>query len=263
MKMEKYSKKGDKFKLLFEEKMKPQIEEKLKNEMKVVLSEKYIKETLGVDYNTDNLYIKLRNLLIETNLGVSIKRKNKEFIFYEIIDDVNRESDIFRLAIKDKLIPYLLEKLMIRNSISFKESFLKEFLYVNKHNTSSILNIIRSTLPSEIKVKFTKNNISKEGNFINNFVFYDVNALKQINIKKIENLKLEKKKEIQRRKDLKDSILIENQKILNNVEKDLENRLKVNNENTYKCPYCENGILKEPETICPICKEKVLEKWET
>mgnify|MGYP003394096915 FL=1 len=98
MYIEKITNKSDMFKLQFEEIIKPYIYKQIKNDdAKVVLSMKYINENLGTNYNIDTLYIKMRNMLLGTKLGISIRRKSKEFAFYEISDVIKRESDLIRI----------------------------------------------------------------------------------------------------------------------------------------------------------------------
>ncbi len=273
MNIETITKKGDTFKLSFVQKIKSYIEEKIKNgETKIILSEDYINEILNVQYTTDNLYIKMRNMLLGTNLGVSIKRKNREFVFYQISDNIGRESDLFKITFETKLKPYLLEIFKTKHIIGFEENFLKELLDINYSTTYIYNNFKNILLDTNITVSTEKNKIIK-GKRINEFIFCDNDKKKEI-IKNNNEIEKNKNEEINN-EDEKEfmNYLKESEKF--DKEQNLRRREKIVNEGAefmknyiipdvemYKCPLCDDGILKFPDITCPNCKSKVLEKWK-
>lgn len=269
MNIEKNMNKSDIFKSEFEQKIKPYIIKKLNDdETKVTISENYINELLNVNYTTDNLYIKMRNMLIGTNLGVSIKRKNKEFIFYKTLDGINRESDLFKKTFDNKLKPYLLEELKNICTIGFEETYLKEYLEVSYGSTNIYNNLKKMLSNTSISVSIRRNTVIK-GKKINEFIFCNNELRKQIEEKNREMIENEKR----RKKEITENIIKENKKLVDKVNVDVNNVLKnlpkVTDINEieisdigvpeFNCPKCNNKI-KYHEEKCFVCNEQLI--WQ-
>lgn len=277
MKIENVIKKSCSFKEAFEHEIIPYINRKInEGESKVTISEDYINELLKFHYNTDNLYIKIRNIISEsqTNLGVSIKRKNKEFIFYKKTEEINRESDLFKVIFEQKFKPQLLKNLKDTYIIGFEENFLKKILNVNYNINTMHIKLKNALLETNLKV-FIKKDILVNGKKTNEFIFYDIdkrkiykdNKSKEIDKDKedwnnylIESEKKVKEEDkIMHNEALKE--LTESLKEFDKTMKDLFDKHNNNENNDIICPYCNNEI-KYPELICSSCKSKVLKKWE-
>ena len=213
MYIEKITNKSDMFKLQFEEIIKPYIYKQIKNDdAKVVLSMKYITENSGTNYNIDTLYIKMRNMLLGTKLDISIRRKSKEFAFYEISDVIKRESDLIRIGFEKRLKPCLLEIFRDKYIIGFEEDNLREVLDVNC-STINIYNSIKNLLSDTGITVSTRKNELINGKKVCKFVFYDINKKRQYDEDKIGIEEVERK----RRKDVIKNIKKENEEIVDDV----------------------------------------------
>ncbi len=213
MYIEKIANKSDMFKLQFEEIIKPYIYKQIKNDdAKVVLSMEYINECLGTNYNIDTLYIKMRNMLLGTELGVSIKRKSKEFVFYEVSDIIKRESDLIRIGFEKRLKPCLLEIFKDKHIIGFEEDNLREVLDVNC-STINIYNSIKNLLSGTCITVSTRKNGLINGKRACKFVFYDINKKKQYDEDRVRIEEDERK----RKKDVIKNIKKENKEIVDDV----------------------------------------------
>ena len=211
MYIEKITNKSDMFKLQFEEIVKPYIYKQIKNDdSKAVLSMKYINENLGTNYNIDTLYIKMRNMLLGTELGVSIRRKSKEFVFYEVSDVIKRESDLIKIGFEKRLKPCILEVFKNKHIIGFEEDNLREVLDVNC-STINIYNSIKNLLYGTGITVSTRKNELINGKSVCKFVFYDTNKKKQYDEDKIRIEEDERK----RRKDVIKNIKKENEELTN------------------------------------------------
>ncbi len=257
MKVDKIISESDRFKLDFEEKMKPYIIKKLNDdEIRVTINEDHVKKILNINYTTDNLYIKMRNIILGTDLGVSIKRKTKEFIFYKIIDGVNRESDLLKITFENRLKPYLLKELKNTCTVGFEENYLKEYLEVD-YGTINIYNNLKKML-SDTNISISiKRNVIINGKKINEFVFYNNTLKKQIeeeNKRNTENVR-------KRKKELTENIINENREIINKANSDIDNVLdnlpKVTDVNEIEVPEIEISEIDVPEFNCPNCSSKV------
>ncbi len=268
MKIENVIKKSYSFKRIFEHEIIPYINKKInEGESTVTISEHYINELSESHYNTDNLYIKIRNIIseLQTNLGVSIKRKTKEFIFYEKTEEINRESDLFKVIFEQKFKPQLLKYLKDTYIIGFEENFLKKILNVNYSINTMCIKLENALSGTNLKV-FIKKDILVNKKKTNEFVFYNVDKRKVY----IDN----KSKEIDKDKEDWDNYLIESEKKVQEENKVIHNEaLKEftelmnsfekyydKNNDIILCPYCNNK-LKYPEIVCSLCKQRILKKW--
>lgn len=211
MNIEKIANNSDTFKLQFYQKIEPYINKSIKSgKPKVVLSMEYINKNLDTHYNIDSLYIKMRNMLLGSRLGVSIKRRNEEFVFYEVSDTIKRESDLIKIGFEERLKPCLLEIFKSTFIIGFDEDNLRNVLDVNC-STINIYNTIKKLLSNtNIKVSTRKNDLIN-GKKTRKFVFYDINVKKQLDEKRIQN----KEDEKIRKKDVVKNIKKENEELIN------------------------------------------------
>ena len=246
------TKKSDMFKLEFEQKIKSHINNEIKNgKNKVILTQDYITEKLDIYYNIDNLYIKMRNMLIGTNLGVSIKRKSREFVFYELLDGVNRESDLFKFTVIKKLIPLLLEEFEIKYEVNkykvgLEENYLKELLDVN-FSTTNLYKTLKKTLPNNI-ILFTENKVIDE-KMIKAFVFYDINKKVKIDRQVEEEKYRIREEEMKKEKEIEDIIRNENQKIKDSINQNI-------NDTKFTCPNC-NNLVSNNVNKCDLCGQEL------
>jgi hypothetical protein len=216
------------------------INDKLNNgEVKVVLKEDYINTTLNINYRTDNLYSKLRNILIETgnNISVSIKRKSKEFVFFRSSKDVKRETDLIKPEFEKKLMEYVTTYPTNLYTKNIKENLLKKYLGIS-HS-------------SEYLHKKLNNILSDKGIdvYFENGEFIFCNEERRLEIERTEyESKIENDlKEKERMRELEEKIKKENLEIINKV--------YTNNEKTDEIN--ENSEFKNDEVLCPKCREKV------
>lgn len=280
MNIETIKKKSDEFKLSFNEKIKPLIIEKLNSgEDKVALSETYISETLKTYYVTNTLNLRIKDAIYDTNLGVSVNNRTKEFIFYKVTEYVKRESDLFEKNFNDKIRPFLLKTFETKHIIGFEEVFLKKYLNID-YNTDNIYQRLRTILSNEnISISIDKNVVIK-GKKTNEFIFCDISKKRKIdeennkNINKIEEIDKDKEEfntyileserdEKEKQKKIKEKIIKEGDELIKKLFKPSNN--KDRNESNYNiipCPVCKKGEIEYPEITCPNCNVQVLKKWE-
>lgn len=289
--MQNIKSKNERFIFNIENKLIPELNEEfdcIGDNDKIEYSLYEIKEILETDSTTDYIYSKLKNLLLDTEIGLSIKRipNNTKLIFFKKSNLIKRESDIFKLKIEKILssksfINYLNENGIYKVSVDgFKNVF--DF---DDYDTMTLYKKIKHSLTnSEIDISVTKN-VLYEKEIIDIFKFYykkDYNTFKNIEFKENVNKKdvskdsavieEEIKNEIIEKEEyanyLKESDKIDKEEdleIKNNVVSEGAELIKnyiIPNIETFKCPNCKKGILKCPEIECPICKVRVLEKWD-
>ncbi len=278
MNIETVESKSNEFRSLFEQKIKPIIIEKINNgEGKIVMSEIYIKDELKAYYIIDTLYAKIKKALLETNLGVSVNKNTKEFIFYKVTEDVRRESDILEKNFNDKVIPIILKKFENTYIIGFEENFLKKLLNIN-YNTDNIYQRLRNILLNgDISVSINKNVIIK-GIKTNEFIFCDIDKKRKVDIENNDN-SYENKEIDEDKKDFDNYMLESKKRESEEEEKEKIIRKKIvddffidltpnnlnfaeYNDNIILCPLCKKGEIEHPGTICPVCNIQVLKKWE-
>lgn len=159
------------FKTNLEEKLIPQIRERIDNgENRIEYTEEEIKQILEVDYTTENFYQRFKTMLLNTEIGVSIKRipGNNKFTFFERLDGVKRESDLFKAKFEHSFKPKLIEYLNSHISIGIPEDWLKAKLDMVGYSTSGVYKKLRDMLVvSEITISIER---KSDGN---GFIFYN------------------------------------------------------------------------------------------
>lgn len=181
-----------KFKFDFEQKIVPLINEKLAEGEIFAIKESEIKKLLCVDFcSTDNLYIKLRNVVTEKEFGVSIDKTNNSFIFFSKSGGMKRQSDILKVNFEEKLKPIIEKYLATNIELGIEENSLKERLGVPDYTTENIYQRLRNILSgSDIKVSVSKGD--EKG-----FFFYRNKSEEEIR-KEEENRRKEEKLEEER-----------------------------------------------------------------
>ncbi len=262
MKVESYISKSDFLKTKFEENLKPKIYERINNgEIKVILSKDYIDDALNNKYEIGYLFLKLKEILLDSDLNISIRKLKKEFVFYEKFDGINRECDVFKTNFKKNLEPKILKILKYEHSIIFEESFLKEYLNI-KYSTDRIYKKLRDILlNTDISISLKKN-VRMNSNKSNHFIFYR----KGETIIEIQNCykKINNTEEIDSDKeDYKNYIeesTRENEKIKEEIHKEsLKGLLETLNsdiDNYCECPVCK-GKIKDFSNKCVYCDTKL------
>lgn len=242
--------KFDKFIIEFNKKIGIAINEKLdKGEIKVVLTEDYINKTLKINYKTDNLYAKLRNMLMETDSGlnVSIKRKSKEFIFFKSSKNIKRETDLIKVVFEKKLMEYITTYPKDLYSKTLEENILKKYLGIT-HSSDFLIKKLSNIL-SQYNIKVYLEN--------GNFIF--CNEEKRIEIENFNyELQLDReRKEKERIREIEEKIKDENAEIINKTPKkiivDKIDEIKEIEEKIKN----ENSEIEKDEFLCPACKMKV------
>ncbi len=265
MKIELLDTKTNSFRTKFEEKLKPEIYKRIDNgEIKVVLLKDYVNNTLNVDYEFGYLFLKIKELLLDTDLNISIRKLKKEFVFYKKFNGVNRECDTFKITFNKNLEPKIFKILESKDSIAFEEHFLKQYLNVN-YSTDRMYKKLRNLLLNTDLSISIKKNIKLSNIKSNCFIFYkkvEISNVAENNYKKIQsneeidpdredfhNYIEESKKEVEA---LKEEIC---KKSVKNLLKDLNSDIG----NYCKCPNCGNDI-KYFSKICNYCGIKF--EWE-
>ncbi len=283
---------NDKFKYNINNILIPQIIERINNgEIKVEYSLFELKSTLSTDYRKENLNIRLRNILYDSEIGVSIKRNM--FIFFKKENGINRETDLFKVKF-EKNIPTIASEIEKESLLTIEEICFKSFFKID-YNIDNIYQRIRSILSkTNLKVKIEKN-VIVDGKNTNILVFYDKNKVNDFKQKYERNVIIDYypkeindqsekvddhlKEEFIRKEEIEDEIkrtkaesklLLEsfkNEEIekLDSYCEKLTNDLPCNIPLPYTiiCVGCKNKvILKYPEIECPLCKEKILNGWE-
>lgn len=273
--------KRDSLKMYVEQTLIPELNKQFNNSeknnesLKIEYIIRDIKILSGIEDSTDNsVYVSLKQFLLDTEFGVSIKRipKNSKFIFFKKSGNINRETDIFK-DLFDKKFKKILEEYLSRESVlRISANVFKEYVGYNEYENTNLYNRLKNLLRYSEKFDISiGKNVIVDGISTTIFEFYkqkDYAKTREFLSKYIipsepidedkedfnEYLKESEKKEKEKKAKM-DKLLIENgakfmkEFIIPDVE-------------TYKCPNCEKGILKCPEIICPICKLKVLEKWD-
>lgn len=266
------------FKMDFEDKLKPQILKELNNTSnKAVFSEMYIRNTLNTRLlSLDNLYIKLRNVLMETELGISIKRKKSEFVFYYKSEKVNRESDILKVNFEQKLLPILLKTDIKR----IDETFLKQYLNVD-YKTFNLYQKLRNILKDDSNIEVSLEQNVKDGDKTINIIRFTnkkitEKLIERDNIIKVEEInhfeermkyiEEERQKELKRINEIDLNILKKLPPISELDEFDVEIDNLQQDDFLYYCDNDKSGIvcnqvLQRSDKICPKCKALI--KWDT
>lgn len=278
--LEKMESESEKFKSKFEDILFPIINEKLNVDLKVEISLYEINELLKENFIAQYLYQKIKNHLSYSELKVSIRKdpKNSIFVFFKKTDKVNRESDIFKVNVEYMInSPEFIEALNKYSVIKFTDLNVKE-TFNCKYNSNTIYLKFKEFLgKTNIDVSILRNQLN-EGKYVDIFKFYykkDIDTVKKEerrieeerkkHVEELEEIEKDNKEVVEYFKESDEKDKQEKEKIKSKIIEEGANIIKnyiIPDINTYKCNVCEKGILKEPELICPICRNKVLEKWE-
>lgn len=265
MKLESLSDKSS-LKMIFEKKLKPKIYESIDNgEIKVIFPKDYVNEMLNTNYELMYLFLKLKELLLDTDLNVSVRKLKKQFVFYKKADGIDRESDLFKTDFENNLKPKISKILKSKHSIAFEESFLKECLNTN-YGTDRMYIKLRDILVNDDIAISVKKNVRVNDNKSNHFIFYrkgeckphyqyeKVNFDKEIDVDKedFKNYMLESTKEDER---IKEEI---HKKSLEGLSKSLIMDTDKYPEECCECPICKGNIKYFSET-CEHCGTNL--KW--
>lgn len=200
------------FKDNLEENLIPGITERLNVESKAEYTEDEIKKILNVDFSTENLYQQLKTKLLDTEIGVSIKRipKNNKFVFFKRLGGMKRESDLFKINFgrsKPSIEKYLSEN----TQMGVEEKRLKESLDCVEYSTDNLYNRLRGVLSGTgMNVSIVKD-VIEDGKKVNAFVFYNEKALEKERLEEKQRNEREKQEEIEREIKIKKEIEKENE----------------------------------------------------
>jgi len=254
--------KSNSFKINFEEHLKTKIYESINNgEIKVILSKDYVNEVLCSDYELMYLFFKIKELLLDTDLNISVRKLNKQLVFYKKIDGINRESDFIKMNFEEKLKPRISKILKKKHSITFEERFLKEYLNVNYGADRIYIKLRDMLVDTEIAIS-VKKNIDVNNNKSNHFIFYKKRESKPQN--QYERVNFVKEIDVDE-EDFKNYIkesIEENKKIKEEIHKEslegLSKSLSLDTDNYCECPICKKRIEYFSEK-CEHCSEEL--KW--
>jgi len=260
----------------------PQITEKInKGEIKIEYSLDEIRRILEINYKIENLNMRLRNILSDSEIGISVKEH--KFVFFRKMYGINRESDLFKVKF-EKNISTITAEINKKNKLVIEENCFKSFFDID-YNINNIYQRIRNILSStNLRVKIEKN-IFIEGKNTNLLIFYDKNKTyifdkefekidndiekHPIIIEEPNNKIIEPTNEIEKSEiDIKLSLeIFKNEEIkkLNEYCEKLTKDLPYNIPFPYTivCKSCKNKVILEYlETKCPICDDIILE-WES
>lgn len=269
------------------------ITERLEIESKAEYTEDEIKKMLNVDFSTENLYQQLKTKLLDTEIGVSIKRipKNNKFVFFKRLGGMKRESDLFKINFgrsKPSLEKYLSEN----TQMGIEEKRLKESLDCVEYSTDNLYNRLRGVLSGTgINVSIVKD-VIKDEKKVNAFVFYNEKALEKEKIEEKQRKEREKQEEIENEMKIRKEIEKENEEakkfavelakegnlISELIDDMVKNPVKVNNtgiisdilddmkkNEVVQCPFCKSELFYENNEAsnnnneiltCPHCGER-------
>ena len=259
------------FKTNFENNIKPKIYENINNgETKVVLSKEYVNKTLNCDYELMYLFTKIKELLLETDLNISVRKLKKQFVFYKKINGIDRESDFFKVNFEEKLKPIILKILKKESSITFEECYLKNYLSINHiSSTESVYIKLRDILvDTNISISTKKNVISGDDKSKkNHFIFYRKEENKPQNYEKVNfDEEIDTDEEDFRnyiRESTKENEIIKeeiHEEVFKGFSKSLslETSISLDNNEYCECPICKKNI-EYYSKKCEYCGEKL--KW--
>ncbi len=232
-----------------------------KDEEKIEYKENELREILDAkNYETFYLYTKLRDKLLDFDIGVSIRRipRDNRFIFFIRTSSMKSIKDDFRVRFEQKFMPGIIDYLKTNDKIGIPESWIRNHLkcesYTIDYLYSRFKNFLDNTSVGIMLVKRMK----VKNELLNIYTFYN---------KKIET----PLKEDEDEKEFKNYLIkSENQEIENQtaltVNKEITKEEHEFIENidipTITCPNCNNGKVEYPETVCPQCKIQVLKHWK-
>lgn len=235
-----------------------------KGEEKIEYKENELREILGINnYETFYLYTKLRDKILDFDMGVSIKRipRDNRFTFFVRTSLMKSVRDDFRVKFKQKFMPGIVDYLKTNDKIGIPESWIKEHLKCENYTIDYLYSRFRKFLENTSVGIILTRKMPVKNETLNIYTFYN---------KKIENPLKEDEDEREFRNYLMKS---ENQ---NQGNQGLENQIKLNKELSKEeyefvenidtpnitCPNCNEGKVKYPEIICTVCKIQVLKQWK-
>ncbi len=137
---------SDLFEKNFNDKVIPIILKKFESTYIIGFEENFLKKLLNVDYSTDNIYQRLRNILLNENISISVNKniiikgiKTNEFIFYDIdkkrkIDEENSNNSYENKEVdedKKDFDNYMLESKKRENEEEKKEKIIRKKIIDN------------------------------------------------------------------------------------------------------------------------------------
>ena len=290
MRLENLTNENDIFKTNIEKNLIPQIYERIDNgESKIEYNFDETNEILEVNYTLDNLYLKLKSKLVDSDIGVSIKRipNNSKFIFFRKLNGIKRESDLFIIKFKQEFIPLIIDHLNKNNvKLNVTEKVIKDYMNCNEYNTDNLYVKLKKCLfGTDINVSILKN-VTSNNTTINTFDFYRISAQKIIKEKaqkqkerQLQNEIIEMRKEEEEKKQYKKFVFErDNEERKREEEEKKKSRVEIIDEGSKiletimtkpkslndtdiitSCPEC-NGEILDYDKRCKHCN--ILLKWE-
>jgi len=275
MKLENIANESDIFSTNIEKTLIPQIYERIDNgESKIEYTFDETNEILEVNYTLDNLYLKLKSKLINSDIGVSIKRipNNSKFIFFRKTNGIKRESDLFIIKFKQEFIPLIIDHLNKNNvKLNVTEKVIKDYMNCNEYNTDNLYAKLKKCLfGTDINVSILKNVISNN-TMINTFDFYRISSQKTIKEKiqkrkerQLQKETIEMRKEEEERNQYKKFVFErDNEEKKRDDEEKKKSRVEIVDEGSkiletiMTNPKSLNDI--ESVTLCPNCNQEILD----
>jgi len=249
------------FKINLIQKLIPELNDKFSREDKIEYTLDEIKDILRVRYGLDDLYKKLKSKLTNTEIGVSIKRSSNRFTFFKKSNELKRESDYFEIQFKKDFIPIVINHLLNNDTYKITEIEIKNIMNCNDYNTINLHTKLRKILSgTDIEISISRRDIQ------NKFIFYYKSKHLQIKKEEIEEKRnyekflteRENKQKIEEETTRKESI---------NKDFDIMKSIVLKNTkgvfHEFDCEMCKNKVkLKYPEISCPICGNRLVEKWK-
>lgn len=251
------------FKINIEQILIPEIKKKFEvNESKIGYNLLELNILLKTNYKLSNMYIRLKDILKDSNIGVS--KRNDVIIFTNKERGINKESEIFNVNLEN-LIPKISNVLDKKKSTFISETDLKKILGVDYKSRNIYQRAKQILLEYNIGIKF------KTGKKIDDsFVFYNI---KDYSFLENKSVKFTNKLE----ENISDEV-IENDKLKNKIDldKEYENRMKeiekireeefeemLPTSESFNCPKCNTlNILVYPEILCKKCNTQLVH-WES
>ncbi len=250
----------------------PYVVERLnKGESSIVYTENELKEILETNnYTTSNLYVRLKNDLLNFEIGVSIKRipNNSRFTFFKRTEYVNRIIDTFKTRFDKKfkygLVNYLDKPKNTR--LGIPEKWIKERLSCENYRTDYLYSRLKKVLENtKINVTLTRK-FPIKNETLNIYTFYYEKTSKN-DIKEIDKDEEEFRRYITESENKEKESQIKINERINKENGKTENFVEYDNYTEYDvpmilCPICGKEKIKYPETKCSICNMQILKEWE-
>jgi len=283
MKIEKIDNKviteNDIFKINIEKKLIPELFKEFHNgrdKLEYILS--HLNILLEVDYTLDNFYVRLKSKLLNFGIGVSVNKKFNKLIFFEVSENIKKETDLFEIEFNKKFLPNVIEYLNSNIELSITEKVIKNRMSCKEYTTDYLYQKLKTQLlNTNIEISITKN-VMINDIIANIFSFYNKNSKDIIEKHKKELIKEERKEEYlfkeliennekidkQKEKEYRTSSIEENSKLMNYIMSDNYKEIPIENidkelDKMDFCPYCGN-VINYLDKNCSRCK--ILLDWE-